>query len=58
MGSSALSDYTSNVTPTTPTISTDSTLSYRVTLNDFSSSVETYNGIVNSTTALGPIGFD
>ena len=29
-----------------------------MTLNVFSSSVETYNGTVNSTTALGPIGFD
>ena len=29
-----------------------------MTLNVFSSSVETYNGTVNTTTALGPIGFD
>ena len=29
-----------------------------MTVNVFSSSVETFNGTVNSTTALGPIGFD
>ena len=39
-------------------MTTDSTTSYKVTLNVHSANVETYNGTVNSTTSLGPIGFD
>ena len=39
-------------------MTTDSATSYKVTLNVHSANVETYNGTVNTTTTLGPIGFN
>ena len=53
-----LTNFTSGTATTTVNLTTDSATSYKVTLNVFSRDAVTYNGTVNSTTALGPIGFD
>ena len=53
-----LTDVSSSSTSNNAYILTDTTNSYKATLNIFSSSVETYNTTVNSTASLGPIGFD
>ena len=56
LSSNTPSDLT--ITPTTPTFETDTARSYKVTANIHSTSTATYNATVNTTTTLGPIGFD
>ena len=58
LSTETLSDVSGNVNLNSLTLNSLTNSSYTVTVNIFSENVETYNGTVNSTTALGPIGFD
>ena len=58
LSTETLSDVSGNVNLNSLTLDSLTNSSYTVTVNIFSENVETYNGTVNSTTALGPIGFD
>ena len=48
----------SQIRAASSSLNNDAAKSYKVTVNIFSTDVQTFNGTVNSTTALGPIGFD
>ena len=48
----------SQITASSSSLNNDAAKSYKVTVNIFSTDVQTFSGTVNSTTALGPIGFD
>ena len=58
LSTETLSDVSGNDNLNSLTLDSLTNSSYTVTVNIFSENVETYNGTVNSTTALGPIGFD
>ena len=46
------------ITAANATLDTDTDKSYKVNVNIFSDSMETYNGTVNDTTPIGPLKFD